>query len=783
MPECITLLLGVRDFEQFTREPASKLFTADGTKTSRTPGRSLAVNIAARDAEELAFILATVGKLPDAFVSPGRFTGLPVFDLRHLAAAYGNKLREAVRASGWPVVSADAHRRLPAGLRKRAVVRSNETMLPGSWLALDRDDVPGTPDEVRSLGVDGWLGLLAEHIPGLDQAPRVATPSSSARVLRAGEPLGRGRGHVWVQVQPGSYEALCAARDALRDRLIVGGRAWATPSGNGRPQVRLPIDLSTWRACGLVYCGKPEVEAGSGLTVEAPRLDVRADGEPVDLGRIVPPPRDRLVEAQRALRPGIAFEVGAGGARSQLDVHDLDADIEVELEDGSVTTLGELHAELLERGESGTKVRMQSPLRPESQSVAAFARLGKSGDLAVVDVGLPGETHWLRRDPAADFDDGYLATAEQPSSGEASARRAGPAHRFRVLSVSELQALPPVQWRVRGVLPEQGLAAVYGPSGSGKTFLVLDLLGAVAQGRPWFERRVVPCPVTYVALEGEAGISQRLRAYTRRHGQPPATMRFIAEPFALLDAGEVAQLAAAIRAAGGAEGIVAIDTLNRAAPGADENASQDMGRIIEGAKALQRALGGLVLLVHHAGKTADNGMRGHSSLFAALDAVIRVRHDRASGQRSWLMDKAKDAVSDVGQPFSLEAVELGFDEDGEPLTSCAIRPEGGPVAGPGMPPRLSPRAQAALAAVERAIAEHSVLDAHGRRVVSRERYWQAFAAAAGDDRPADTIRRNRNRGLQDLSAAGLVGQHDEPGGEAVIWLTVPGAADDEEFLS
>ena len=55
-----------------------------------------------------------------------------------------------------------------------------------------------------------------------------------------------------------------------------------------------------------------------------------------------------------------------------------------------------------------------------------------------------------------------------------------PPQRFRLLTPSDLATLPPVKWLVRGVLPTEGIGAVFGPSGSGKSFLVLDLLATVA---------------------------------------------------------------------------------------------------------------------------------------------------------------------------------------------------------------------------------------------------------------------------------------------------------------
>jgi hypothetical protein len=102
----------------------------------------------------------------------------------------------------------------------------------------------------------------------------------------------------------------------------------------------------------------------------------------------------------------------------------------------------------------------------------------------------------------------------------------------------------------------------------------------------------------------------------------------------------------------------------------DENSSGDMSRIIEAAADLQRRIGGLVLLIHHAGKDATRGMRGHSSLHAALDAAIEVRRD--GDAREWRIAKSKDSADAESIPFRLEVVLLGIEPDGTPVSSCAV---------------------------------------------------------------------------------------------------------------
>ena len=250
-----------------------------------------------------------------------------------------------------------------------------------------------------------------------------------------------------------------------------------------------------------------------------------------------------------------------------------------------------------------------------------------------------------------------------------------PPMRFKLLSGVDLSNAPPMRWMVRGVLPLEGLAALYGPSGSGKSFLVLDVAASVAGGAyDWFGRRVAPCSVTYCALEGEAGMGKRVSAWSLHHKKSvPDCLRFITQPFDLLNGGDVAELAKAVQVAGGAGGLVILDTLNRAAPGADENSSVDMGNIIAAAKRLQTLTGGLVLLVHHTGKDATKGLRGHSSLYAALDGAIEV--NKTDSRREWSVAKSKDDETGSLHPFRLKIVTVGTDDEGEEITSCVAVPD------------------------------------------------------------------------------------------------------------
>lgn len=263
-------------------------------------------------------------------------------------------------------------------------------------------------------------------------------------------------------------------------------------------------------------------------------------------------------------------------------------------------------------------------------------------------------------------------------------------------------SMPVPPWRIKGILPTQGLAAIYGPSTSGKSFLAIDIAAAIAFGNTWFGHHVKKAPVMYLALEGEGGFPKRLRAWEQYNCCPlPDNLQFIiGQPFELNNPAHVQQLAAVIKRGS----VIIIDTLNRSAPDTDENTSKDMGAILAGCKLLQHLTQGLVILIHHTGKDETKGLRGHSSLLAAVDASIEVK--RADEARSWTVAKAKDDSDGAEFCFKLAIEFLGLDAEGDSITSCAIEPT--TEAALPRPKGLKSNQKAVLAAVEAALVDGPV---------------------------------------------------------------------------
>jgi hypothetical protein len=252
--------------------------------------------------------------------------------------------------------------------------------------------------------------------------------------------------------------------------------------------------------------------------------------------------------------------------------------------------------------------------------------------------------------------------------------------KFGTLPISELAQQPPGEWLIKGVMPDADLIVLFGASGSGKTFVALDMAFAVAQGQPWRGNRAKQGSVVIIAAEGSGGLGKRAKAYAQFHNIDLASVPVHVIPAApnFLQEEDIAEVLASIRALDNVA-LVVVDTLAQVTPGANENGAEDMGRALANLRLLREVVGATVMAVHHAGKDASKGSRGWSGIKAAADAQIEVlRHE--DGQREIHLEKMKDGEDGLRYGFKLETVELGFDGDDDPITSCVAIEADVPVA-------------------------------------------------------------------------------------------------------
>jgi hypothetical protein len=233
-------------------------------------------------------------------------------------------------------------------------------------------------------------------------------------------------------------------------------------------------------------------------------------------------------------------------------------------------------------------------------------------------------------------------------------------------------------WRVKGLWPAIGLCFVGGPSMSAKTFWTLDAMGRVCRGLPVLGRKSVAAGCVYVAAEGAHGVRNRIAGLRQHIGPLGSRFKFIGQAPNLTDPEDVADLRAMLldakaelEAVGHVLGMIVVDTLSAAVPGADENAAADMGPVLAALQLMASDLQCLVLVVAHTGKDEARGLRGWSGQLGNADGVIMLTEPEGE-TRSGTVVKVKDGAAGDRFGFVLRVVELGVDADLDPITTCVV---------------------------------------------------------------------------------------------------------------
>lgn len=280
-------------------------------------------------------------------------------------------------------------------------------------------------------------------------------------------------------------------------------------------------------------------------------------------------------------------------------------------------------------------------------------------------------------DIAKEFDSEPIKTApaEQPK----------PSKQIQIEHWDSIQD-EPVKWLIDGVLPAGAFSALYGPPGSFKSFIALDIAHAIATGTAWMDREVNEAgAVLYIAGEGFGGIGARIKALKIHHrteaGAPiyvvrhQLNLRSSIEDFNAL----VLAIEQLVQQSGIEFKQIVIDTLARAFGGGNENSSEDMGAFIVACGRIQQIVQGAGLMIlHHSGKDATKGLRGHSSLLGAVDTELELLRFEDSMKGIVTISKQKDGADNERIGFEMVTVELpapqGTLQIGEPQTSLAVQP-------------------------------------------------------------------------------------------------------------
>jgi len=294
---------------------------------------------------------------------------------------------------------------------------------------------------------------------------------------------------------------------------------------------------------------------------------------------------------------------------------------------------------------------------------------------------------------------------------------------------SEIRIDTQAAYLVDDWLDEQAMSVMYGPSNVGKTFLMMSISYAIATGSPWFGNPTKQGAVVYVAAEAGSSAKKRIAALKQHHDrQDDFPLYLVPCPVDLLrknaDTKPLIKLVKQIEEDNGYPvRLIVIDTLARAMAGGNENASDDMGALVNNLDRIRVQTDAHLTVVHHSGKDQAKGARGHSSLRAATDTEIEIVDGtvRATKQRDL----------EGGRPvgFVLKGVELGTRSDGKAITSCVVQEGVSDTGGDFEALNLKPADELALRALRTACldpersytdSEHVCVDTEIWRVVLKE---------------------------------------------------------------
>lgn len=269
-----------------------------------------------------------------------------------------------------------------------------------------------------------------------------------------------------------------------------------------------------------------------------------------------------------------------------------------------------------------------------------------------------------RRDPLSDA----LAKAERI---DAPLRPKAQALFERIENAGFIKPELDVPYVVKHWLHAGTLSVLFGPPNVGKTFLALDLAQKVQAGLPWAKCRTRKTNVLYVAAEGGVAFRNRVAALD------PRGFWVLAGPVNLSsldhDAAPLAEALGRIERTQGPFGFIIVDTLARVLSGGDENAGPDITRLVASLDFLAKATGAHVMVIHHTGKDERLGLRGHSSLLAAIDTAISVKVDEYKNIIAEAV-KQRDLPTGARFKYRLAEVELGTDAEGDPVTTRIVEP-------------------------------------------------------------------------------------------------------------
>lgn len=245
-----------------------------------------------------------------------------------------------------------------------------------------------------------------------------------------------------------------------------------------------------------------------------------------------------------------------------------------------------------------------------------------------------------------------------------------------VLTWDELEDLPEPSWQLTNHFHEQSFTVLFGDPGTYKSFLAMDWAFCTGTARPFQScYDVIPGAVWYVCSEGFNTAKLRGKAWAKHHATPIAHNYLAGGSHDLTSLDNAKRLTDFfIEVSKTTPKLFVIDTLNANFGAGDENASKDMTSFVRSVRWLQENLTTAVVVIHHRGKDASKGARGHSVLRGAADTMIEVERVKNTDRAIHVLcHKQKDAEPFPDYILHTKKISLDtLDNMGRPKTSIVL---------------------------------------------------------------------------------------------------------------
>jgi len=336
------------------------------------------------------------------------------------------------------------------------------------------------------------------------------------------------------------------------------------------------------------------------------------------------------------------------------------------------------------------------------------------------------------------------------------------ARHFSLVPFHELTLGTASTYLIKGLIPRNGIVAVWGPPKCGKSFWAFDLALHIALGWDYRDRRIIHGATVYCAFEGAEGYKARAAAFRKAHNiAADLVLPFYLVPVRIDLVKEHKALISSIRDQLGDESYVSVtlDTLNRSIAGS-ESSDEDMTAYLNAADAIAEAFNCVVIIIQHCGVDGTRP-RGHTSLTGTVVAQLAVKRDTQNNvvvTVEWM----KDGPEGTEIASRLEPIEVGLDDDGDLITSCVVRPS--EAADTRVQKRATGAAKVAFDLLIKAIAEAGEVPPASNHIPANTRtcrtsVWRSYCYAgtvAESDNP-DTKQKAFVRASKQLQALGLIG--------------------------